>query len=410
VESPVRRGEKPNALALKRQFNAIKYVEFPWLKEMHRDAHADAFARLGKTWNRFFADLKEGKEGHAPVFKRKGKCVDSFYVANDKMNLGEHQVRLPVIGSILLKESPRFGGKVTGASVIRDGQKWYLSAHFEVEISYLAPKNRREVMGVDLNVADIICSNGDRYETPRPFKAMKRRIKIRGRSVSRKLEASKSAAGIATKGRIPKGIKLPKSSNFRKSSQRLSASHYRAKCIRNDFLHKTTTSIVRKTQATVIEDLSVKGMTASAKGTIEAPGKKVKQKAGLNTAMLDVGFSEFRRQITSKSVRIGNEVVLADRFFPSSKRCSTIGCGAINKDLTLKDRTWQCQACGTTHDRDENAAANLEQWGTNEQLREAFAKVTPVSSGKNRNHESRPPRNSGQESLSREGLQGINRA
>ncbi|HEV3426786.1 MAG TPA: transposase [Paraburkholderia sp.] len=392
-------GAKPTALGLKKQFNSLKYAEYPWLKEIHRDAHADAFARLGKAWNQFFSNLKAGKQANAPVFKRKGRCADSFYVANDKFTLGEHDVRLPLIGSVMLKESPRFGGKIMGATVIREARRWFLSVQFDVPVSMLMRETRHEVIGIDLNVAEIVCSDGTRYQTPQPLKAMTRRVTIRSRKVSRKVEVIRASLG--QKGNaFPRGTRLPQTNNLRKASQMLSATHYRAGCIRRDFQHKTTTDIARKTQAAVVEDLSVKGMTASASGTAKQPGKRVRQKAGLNRAILDIGFYEIRRQLTYKLKRFDRETYVVDRFFPSSKRCSC--CGSINKSLALNVRTWQCASCGTAHDRDENAAANLAQWATVPSLREAFAKVTPVSTGENPDHESEPVRNSGQEPSLRE--------
>lgn len=398
--------QRPTALKLKKQFNAVKYEQFPWLNEVHRDAHADAFARLGQAWKRFFADLKAGKKAHAPVFKGKGQCQDSFYVANDKMALREHSVRLPLVGEVWLKESPRFGGKVMGATVMREAHKWFLSVQFDVAVSWLEPKNRREILGVDLNVHAIVCSDGTRYVTPQPLKAMARRIRIRQRKISRKIEAAKIKAGVKKGQSMPKGTRLVQSANMKKASQRLASAHYRAGCIRRDFQHKTATSIVRKTQTAVFEDLSVTGMTASAGGSAGSPGKQVRQKAGLNRAILDVGFGAIRRQAADKAARLGDALCIADRFFPSSKRCSTTGCGRINDQLQLKDRKWTCCGCGTTHDRDDNAAANLEQWGSNATLREAFAEVTPVSTGAIREHEPGPVRNSGQEPIFREVSQG----
>lgn len=311
-------GQKPHALALKRQFNAIKYRDFPWLKDIHRDAHADAFARLGMAWHRFFADVKAKKEAHPPTFKRKGKCQDAFYVANDKLALEEHEVRLPVISWVLLKESPRFGGKVMGATVIREAHKWYLSVQFAVEVSWLDNKPTRPALGVDLSVKAIVCSDGARFETPKALQRETRRINIRQRRLSRKHIAAKITAGIPPKGRIPKGSRLPKSKNSQKSVQRLAATHWRVRNLRRDLQHKTTSAIVRKSQATVLEDLSVKGMTASASGIQEIPGKRVRQKAGLNRAVLDVGFYEIRRQIAYKNARIGHNTLIADRWFPSS--------------------------------------------------------------------------------------------
>jgi putative transposase len=320
-----------------------------------------------------------------------------------KLTLNEHSVRLPVLGAVMLKESPRYADRLLGATVVREGDRWFLSVQFDVSVSLLAPKPQRDVIGVDLNVAEIVCSDGMRYNTPRPLKAMTRRITLHNRSVSRKVEAAKAAVGLHGKA-LPKGTRLPQSNNQRKASQMLSTTHYRVGCIRRDFQHKTTTDIARKTHAAVVENLSVKGMTAAARGTAEKPGKRVRQKAGLNRAILDIGFYEIRRQLEYKLKRLDREIHVADRFFPGSKRCSC--CGSINKNLTLKVRAWQCATCGSVHDRDANAARNLELWATDSKLREAFAKVTPVSTGIGRDHESEPVRNSGQEACTCEGVLG----
>lgn len=366
-------GLRPNALALKKQFNALKYTAYPWLKDMHRDSHAQPFANLSKAWNKFFDDVKKGMAAHRPVFKKKGKTRDSFYVANDKLTVGEKQVRLPVLGKVKLKESPRFGGKIMGATVSRDGTRWYLSLQQEVEICWLERANRRPVTGVDLNVNEIVCSDGKRYETLRALKKAQKRLTRLQRSVSRKLEAQKQRMGLARKDRIPKGMRLVPTRNREKASQKLADQHRKIRCIRNDFTHKMTTSLTRENQTLGIEDLSVLGMTASAKGTVDKPGRNVRQKAGLNRAILDVAFGEIRRQIEYKSVWYGTTLVVADRFFPSSKRCSC--CGEVNDLLTLKDRTWKCPHCDTVHDRDLNACVNLEQVA---RLPGATGKVTPV--------------------------------
>jgi len=365
-------GLRPNALALKKQFNALKYSEYPWIKDIHRDAHAQPFADLGKAWSKFFDDLKNGKEAHRPVFKKKGKARDSFYVANDKMDIGEKYVRLPVIGRIRLKESPRFGGKIMGATVSREGTRWFLAIQQEVEVCWIERANRRETIGVDVNVKEIVCSDGQRFETPQPLKKAKKKLTRLQRSVSRKLEAQKRRMGLSKKDRIPKGTRLVASKNREKASRKLADQHRKIRCIRNDFTHKLTSTVARENQTAVIEDLSVKGMTASAKGTVENPGKNVRQKAGLNRAILDVSFGEFGRQMKYKSAWYGTTLVEADQFYPSSKRCSC--CGEVNNDLTLKDREWTCKACGTTHDRDFNASVNLEQVVG---LPEAIGKVTP---------------------------------
>ncbi len=214
-----------------------------------------------------------------------------------------------------------------------------------------------------------------------------RRITPRQRRLSRKLEAAKVAVGLKPKQHIPQ------SRNCSKLARRLAATHRRVRNLRRDFQHKTTSSIVRKSQATVLEDLSVNGMSASAAGTVGPPGKNVRQKAGLDRAVLDVGVHEIRRQIEYKNQRIGHGTLIADRCFPSSKLCSA--CGDVNNGHKLQHREWTFPSCGARHDRDANASINLERLSTAQRpvtaLPEAIRKVTPARCG------SEPPRSSGQE-------------
>lgn len=113
-------GQHPNARALKKQFNAVKYAPFPWLRTMHRDAHSQPFADLGDAWHRFFT----GQNDH-PVFKKKGKTPDSFYIANDKLKIRNEAVRIPKIGWVRIAEPLRFSGKLLGARVTRRADQWF---------------------------------------------------------------------------------------------------------------------------------------------------------------------------------------------------------------------------------------------------------------------------------------------
>jgi putative transposase len=177
------------------------------------------------------------------------------------------------------------------------------------------------------------------------LKAALRRLRIRSRRQSRKLEAAKAAAGIV--GRIGKGTRLPASKNRTKGGLALARLQARIARVRRDFTHKLTTRLCRENQALAIEDLNVRGMLANAR---------------LARAIADVSFYEFRRQLTYKSVRYGTRIVLADRWYPSSKLCSD--CGMRNGELALADRTWTCAGCSARHDRDVNAAINLQRLAT----------------------------------------------
>ena len=374
-------GQNTTAFSLKKQFNTLKYQAFPWLKEIHRDAHSQPFTNLGRAFSRFFEQRKAGGTAHAPVFKKRGTCRDGFYVANDKLTMLERQVRLPVIGWVKLKEALRFGGRILGASVQRCADRWFLSVQVEAEVSWLTVARRRAALGVDLNVHGIVCSNGTTYATPQPLKKVRRRLRLHQRGVSRKIEAAKRQLANAGAGAAPPTEKprLPVSKNREKAANRVARLHYRIRCIRQDFLHKTTSAIARENQAVVIEDLAVKNMTASAAGTIEQPGSRVRQKSGLNRAILNVGFAEFRRQLTYKCARLGTELIVAERWYASSKLCSA--CGNKNEALTLKDRSWRCEHCEAQHDRDLNASINLERLATGIKqlaLPEAIGEVTSV--------------------------------
>jgi putative transposase len=366
-------GQKPNAMALKKQFNTIKYTDpdwldvdgTPWLRTIHRDAHAQPFANLVKAWSRYFEQRRAGEKAHPPRFKKKGRCVDSFYLANDKFRLEGQAAVLPKIGRVALREALRWSGKIMGASVSREADHWYLSIQVEVrEQDAIRRRAGEGITGVDLGVSSAATlSSGEKIAAPRPLKAALRRLRIRGRRLSRKLEAAKAAVGIA--GRIPKGTRLPVSKNRTKGTQALARLHARIARVRKDFTHKVTTRLCRENQAVGIEDLNVKGMLANAK---------------LARAIADVGFYEFRRQLHYKAQRYRTRIVLADRWYPSSKLCS--GCWARNGDLTLGERAWTCAGCGAHHDRDVNAAVNLQRLATGAlaattALPEASQAVTP---------------------------------
>ena len=366
-------GLRPNAMALKKRFNCIKYTDpdwldehgQPWLRTIHRDAHAQPFANLARAWTRYFEQRRAGQPAHQPRFKKKRRCRDSFYLANDKFRIEGLAVVLPKLGRVRLRESLRWLGKIMGASVSRQADHWYLSVQVEV-LERVAHRARTgdAVIGVDLGVTSAATlSSGEKIAAPRPLKTALRRLRIRSRRQSRKLEAAKKASGIT--GPIPKGTRLAISKNRTKGALSLARLHERIARVRADFTHKLTTRLCRENQVVAIEDLNVGGMLANHK---------------LARAISDVGFHAIRRQLQYKSARYGTRIVLADRWYPSSKLCS--GCGARNGDLTLGERVWTCAACGNRHDRDVNAAVNLQRLATGAlaartALPEASPAVTP---------------------------------
>jgi putative transposase len=336
-------------MALKKQFNAIKYQKFPWLKTMHRDSHAQPFTHLNRAWRRFFTDIKAGKKAYEPKFKRKNHCVESFYVANDKFKLKKDEVILPKVGKIKLREKLRFTGKILGATVSRTANRWFIAIQVDViDTQAYRQRTTSHVVGVDLGItAAATMSTGEKIYSPKPLHKKLRCLKIRQRRLSRKQAAAKKKAGIV--GKIPKGSRLPLSNNRKKNAQTLSCLHARITNLRKDFTHKLTTRLCRENQTIVIEDLNVKGMLANEK---------------LARAISDVSFSEIRRQLEYKTLRFRTNLIMADRWYPSSRLCSSSTCGHKNEQLTLQDRVWTCTRCGITHDRDINAALNLKGLAT----------------------------------------------
>jgi putative transposase len=344
-------GQRPNAMQLKKQFNVIKYCHpdwldeqgRPWLRDIHRDAHAQPFANLARAWQRYFDALRAGQPAHRPRFKKKGRSRDSFYVANDKLRIWDKTAVLPKIGKVALTEALRWPGKIMSASVSREADHWFLAV--QVDVPDEAARCRRSsdgIIGVDIGItAAVTLDTGEKVAAPRPLKGALRRVRIRTRRQSRKHKAAKARAGID--GPIPKGTRLPRSKNQVKGAKALARLQARIARVRRDFLHKLTTRLCRENQAVGIEDLHVKGMLANSR---------------LARSIADVGFYEFRRQLQYKAVRYGTTIVVADRWFPSSRLCSC--CGVKNNTLRLGVRAWTC-ACGVLHDRDVNAAINLRR-------------------------------------------------
>jgi len=361
-------GGKPNAMVLKKQFNRIKYSDpawldengQPWLRTIHRDAHAQPFANLARAWTRYFEQRRAGRPAFPPVFKKKGRCRDAFYLANDKFRIEGTTAVLPRVGPVALREALRWPGRILGASVSREADHWFLCVQVEVpDAAAHLLRSGHGVTGVDLGVsAAATLASGEKIAAPRPLTAALRRLRVRSRHLARKLEAAKALAGIA--GRIPKGTRLPVSKNRIKAAKALAHLHARIARVRQDFTHKLTTRLCRENQAVAIEDLNVTGMLANAR---------------LSRAIADVGFYEIRRQLLYKAERYRTQIVLADRWYPSSKLCS--GCATRNAALALGERAWTCAKCGAYHDRDVNAAINLQRLATGAL---AAATALPVAS------------------------------
>ena len=339
-------GGWPKTSVLKATFNEHKYYAFPWLEDIHRDAHSQPFADLSDAFVRFRKGLAK-----RPKFKKKHRCRDSFYVANDKFEIDGKTIRLPIVGGVKLSEALRFTGKIMSATVSRTADKWFVSVSVETDTprpvkfkkdgatrcsaAPLLEDQRRHVIGVDLGILHaVVTSAGVVYDAPKPLKHVLAKLRRLQRSQARRLTAGRKA--------FPKD-KNYRSQNWKKGNQQLARLHTRAARIRIDFVHKTTTDICRENQAVVIEDLNVKGMLRN---------------HCLARALSEAMFGEIRRQLAYKADIYGTRLLVADRWLPSSKKCSR--CGVVGPGMDLSQRTFKCAACGLKLDRDLNASLNLE--------------------------------------------------
>lgn len=330
---------------LRKEFTQLKkQSEYQWLNEVSNNVTKQAIKDACNTYKRFFKG-----QCKYPKFKSKKHSTPSFYQDNIKIQFTDTHVKVESFSMskkqnkqklnwIKLCEKGRIPTdcKYMNPRFTYDGLYWYVSVGIEVNDNTTLPSN--EGIGIDLGIKDLaICSDGNTYkninktQTVKKLEKKKRRLQ---RSISRKYEENK------------KGASYCKTSNIIKSEKELLKLNHRLTNIRQNYLHQTSAKIVKREPSFIcIEDLNVSGM--------------MKNKH-LSKAVQQQGFYEFRRQIEYKTMWNNIPVVIADRFFPSSKLCSC--CESIKKDLKLSDRIYKCE-CGNIIDRDLQAALNLKKYG-----------------------------------------------
>ena len=332
---------------LRKEFTQLKKQEnYKWLNKISNNVTKQAIKDACNSYKRFF----KGQSKY-PKFKSKKNSKQSFYQDNVKIQFTDTHVKVEgfavnkkknkqKLNWIKLCEKGRIptNCKYMNPRITCDGLNWWLSVGVEVDDNKSIPTN--EGIGIDLGLKDLaICSDGNTYKninkTNKVKKIEKRKRRLQ-RSISRKYNMNKE------------GVRYKKTSNIIKREKELLKVIKRLTNIRHNYLHQVTSEIVkRKPSFICIEDLNVSGM--------------MKNKH-LSKAIQQQGFYEFRRQIQYKSEWTNIPVIIADRFFPSSKLCSC--CGEIKKDLRLSDRIYRCD-CGNIIDRDFQASLNLKQYGEN---------------------------------------------
>ena len=333
---------------LNNRFNQKKKA-IDWTKAQDQRAAMYAVHNLGQA-----IDNWKAKRAKFPKLKKRG-CKHSYTTDEQAVRVESKRIKLPKIGWIKTFQALRFRGKIVSVTISRTAHRWFASISVEVQspiyecqassayvdgfisnteiedTQVVDVENTKAVeisthptIGIDMGITTLATlDTGRKYENPRPLKRYERKLKREQRKLSRKVFFSQ---------------------NWYKQKRKVERIHYRIACIRKDAHHKATTEIVNMAGAIAIETLKVTNLLKNRK---------------LSKALSDSALGGFLEKLKSKAETLGIPIIQADTFFASSRTCSN--CGHKKSDLTLLDRQYHCNHCGTCIDRDVNAAINLKQ-------------------------------------------------
>jgi putative transposase len=328
--------EVPWTLAdLRWEWNRAKQQVAPWWAENSKEAYAsglDGLARALGNWADSHAGRRKGRQVRFPRAKRKGRSRDACRFTTGQIKvLGDRKhVQLPRIGVLKTHESTRKlarrleqgTARILAATISRTADRWFVSFTVEVQRAIPTGNGKTTVVGVDIGIRHLaVLSTGMVVPNPHALQGLERKLRRLNRQLARR---------------------QPQSRRRTQARRRLARVHARAANLRRDALHKLTTTLATEYGTVVVEHLNLAGMVRNRR---------------LARALADAGLAELRRQLTYKTSWYGSRLVAADRFYPSSKTCST--CGWVKAKLTLAERTFRCEGCGLCIDRDLNAARNL---------------------------------------------------
>ncbi|HEX6675754.1 MAG TPA: RNA-guided endonuclease TnpB family protein [Actinomycetes bacterium] len=368
-----------------------------WRHEVSAQVFEEAAVDLGRALSAYSqakAGARKGREVGFPRRKRKGRCRDSFRLRNKQGKGGAFSIRvgeghprsvtLPAIGTVrvhddtrrlrrLLRPVEHLGpdtgqpvvaprAKVLYATVSRHGSRWYASLNVQAPDFHAARRHpadgRGGFVGLDRGLAAFaVAATSDatevgRFEAPKPLRRGMVGLRRRSRAACRA---------------------RPRSRNRAKAAARLSRQHARIADVRRSFLHEVSRQLVQTHDRLCLEDLAVANLMAN------------RHLAG---AIGDAAWAELARQLGYKAAWFGAELVFCDRWFPSTKTCSR--CGTVKQQVGLAERTFRCDGCGLTVDRDRNAAANLAAWAERQHAqapdRQAGGRATNAPGGEGAGH------------------------
>ncbi|MFA4971274.1 MAG: RNA-guided endonuclease TnpB family protein [bacterium] len=319
-------GGTPSWRTLNAEINARKDRDLGWLRDLPWAVPNTALADLGRAFGHFFRRVKAGQRPGYPRFKAKKRCTPAFAIEGRAIHFDGRRVHLPKLGWVRTRQPPRFPGRVLSARFSKHAGHWDLAIQVEIDETRWTYPHRCETqaaVGVDLGVVDLaVLSTGEHVPAPRSLRHHAAQLRRLNKELSRRTRGGQ---------------------NWQKTKAKLGLLHEHIAHVRHAATHALTASLVHHFRWIGIEDLHVAAM----------------MRGRLATSLQDAAMAEVRRQLAYKAPLAGSTVVVADRFYPSSKTCAT--CGVIYADLALNERRWTCESCGAEHDRDENAAENLYQ-------------------------------------------------
>lgn len=297
----------------------------PWLYDVNSQSLQSVLMHLDNAFHGFF----KGK-GY-PKFKKKTGYQSFQCPQNVKVNFDDSAVFIPIIKTVKATISRKFEGQIKTVTISKTSTGKYFASILvdnKAELPVKPSITEATTIGIDVGIKSfVVTSDGRQFEPNRKLKSNLKRLQCLSRRVSRK-----------TKG----------SNNRKKANKCVATLHERIANERIDYIHKITHALTHDNQvgSIVVENLNVSGLLKNEK---------------LAQAIADVSFGKFFEVLKYKCEWYGKNLIVIDRWAPSSKRCSC--CGAINDALTLADREWMCTECGTQHDRDYNAAKNIRWYG-----------------------------------------------
>jgi putative transposase len=319
----------------RREWNRAKHQVAPWWAENSKEAYSsglNGLSRALQSWSDSRHGRRKGRPVGFPRFKKKGRARDAcrFTTGAIKVLPDRKHVQLPKIGVIKTHESTRKlarrleqgSARIVAATISRQADRWFVSFTVEVERHVPACNGMATAVGVDVGIRHLaVLSTGAVIANPRALENRLRKIRRLNRQLARCTLDSKRG---------------------KRTRRQLARVHAGAANLRKDALHKLTTALATKHEIVVVEQLNIAGMLRNRR---------------LARALSDAALSELRRQLAYKTAWYGSRLVLADRFYPSSKMCSA--CGWMKAKLSLSERMFLCARCGLVIDRDLNAARNL---------------------------------------------------